>query len=310
MVANSSPDKPANLIIIAGPTAVGKTSVAIDVARYFKTDIISADSRQFYKGLSIGTAAPTNEQLALVKHHFVGHLNPEDYYNVSMYEHDVLDLLEQMFKSNNMAVLTGGSGLYIKAVCDGIDDLPDIDAGIREKLQLIYKVEGLPALRRMLLLNDPEYARKVDLSNPNRIIRALEVCIQTGKPYSAYLQSNKSPRDFNIIRIAMNLSRVQLHERINNRVDQMIDQGLVEEALSFYPKRHLNSLNTVGYKELFDFFDHKISLEDAIEKIKTSTRRYARRQITWFNKDKEFHWLPPDSETVIKYLTPILNQPG
>jgi len=308
MVANRLPDKPPYLIIIAGPTAVGKTSIAIDVAKYFNSEVVSADSRQFYKGLCIGTAAPSAEQLALVKHHFVGHLNPEVYYNVSRYEQDVLRLLEQMFKNNNIAVLTGGSGLYIKAVTDGIDDLPDVDPDIRENLQLISKNEGLPALRRMLLMYDPVYTQKVDLSNPNRIIRALEVCIQTGRPYSSQLLNNKLVRNFNIIKIALNLSRDQLHMRINDRVDQMIEQGLIEEARSFYPLKHLNSLNTVGYRELFDYFDQKITLDEAIEKIKTSTRRYARRQITWFNKDKDFHWLPPDSETVITYLNTIINK--
>lgn len=309
MVADCLPKKNTTLLVIAGPTAVGKTSVAIEIARHFNTEIISADSRQFYKGLCIGTAAPTAEQLQLVKHHFVGHLNLEDYYNVSKFENDVISLTGMLFKSKPLVVLTGGSGLYIKAVTDGIDDLPDVDPHIRENLQLINLNEGLAALRMMLLSYDPEYARKVDLSNPNRIIRALEVCLQTGKPYSSQLQNNKAIRDFNIIKIALNVSRDQLHERINSRVDQMIEQGLVSEALSFYPLRHLNSLNTVGYRELFDYFDHKIALNEAIEKIKTNTRRYARRQITWFNKDKDYKWLPPDSETVMNYITAILKLP-
>ncbi len=308
MVADRLPDKSPFLIIIAGPTAVGKTSIAIDVAQYFNSEIISADSRQFYKGLNICTAAPSSEQLAIVKHHLVGHLNPEDYYNVSLYEQDVIRILEQVFKNKNISVLTGGSGLYIKAVCEGIDDLPDIDPRVREELQQINKNEGLPALQQMLLMHDPVYAKKVDLSNPNRIIRALEVCIQTNIPYSSQLKNKKSVRSFNIIKIALNLSRDQLHIRINNRVDQMIEQGLVEEARSFYPLKHLNSLNTVGYRELFDYFDNNITLDEAIEKIKTSTRRYARRQISWFNKDKDFHWLPPDSETVINYLNTIISK--
>lgn len=307
MVGNNLPEKPANLIIIAGPTAVGKTTVAIDVAQHFDTEIISADSRQFYKGLRIGTAAPTVEQQKLVKHHLVGHLNPEDYYNVSMFENDVINILKEIFKNRKCAVLTGGSGLYIKAITDGIDELPNIDAEIRENLQAINKKEGLPALRRMLSIYDPEYAQKVDLSNPNRIIRALEVCIQTGKPYSAQLFNNKSIRDFNIICIALNISRDKLHERINRRVDQMIEQGLVDEARSFYPLRNLNSLNTVGYKELFEYFENNISFEEAVEKIKTSTRRYARRQITWFKKNNEYHWLPPDSEQVIEYISKFIH---
>ncbi len=306
MVGDNLPDKPANLIIIAGPTAVGKTLVAIEVARHFNTEIISADSRQFYQGLNIGTAAPTKEQLSLVKHHFIGHLKLEDYYNVSMFETDVINLLSEKFKDKRNIVLTGGSGLYIRAITDGIDDLPNIDTAIREKLQVINSTEGLPTLRRMLLLYDPEYAQQVDLANPNRIIRALEVCLQTGKSYSSQRLNNKPIRNFNIIRIALDLSRDKLHERINHRVDQMIEECLVEEARAFYPLRNLNSLNTVGYKELFDYFDCKISLEEAIEKIKTNTRRYARRQITWFRKNNEFHWLPPDSEKVIDYLSSII----
>ncbi|MGE5382660.1 MAG: tRNA (adenosine(37)-N6)-dimethylallyltransferase MiaA [Omnitrophica WOR_2 bacterium] len=302
MVGKSFPENTPTLIVIAGPTAVGKTSVAIDVAEHYATEIISADSRQFYKGLNIGTAAPTPHQLERVKHHFVGFLEPEEYFNVGKFEIEVLDLLKQLFTKHHVVIMTGGSGLYIRAVCKGIDEFPDIDEDIRKNLQDILRNEGLPALRRLLIKHDPLYASTVDPANPNRIIRALEVIMQTGKPYSSFLGNRKTQRDFNIIQIALNIDRSELHERINHRVDKMIEDGLIEEAKSFYAKRHLNSLNTVGYKELFSYFDGELSLENAIEKIKTNTRRYARRQITWFNKDSQFNWLPPDSSSVINYL--------
>jgi tRNA dimethylallyltransferase len=302
MVAEGNPYKPSYLVIITGPTAVGKTSVAIDVARHFNTEIISADSRQFYKGLVIGTAAPSSNQLQAVKHHFVGHINPEEYFNVSRYEECVLTTLDELFKKHQVVVMTGGSGLYIQAVTDGIDDLPDADPQVREQLKHIYETGGLPELRSMLLKYDPGYAAKVDLANPARIMRALEVTMQTGKPYSSHLRNDKAIREFNIIRIALNVHRAELHSRINHRVDQMIEDGLLEEARSFYSLRHLNSLNTVGYKEIFDYFDGKVTLEEAVEKIKTNSRRYARRQITWFNRDKKYHWLSPDSKSAIDYI--------
>lgn len=302
MVGKSFPENTPTLIVIAGPTAVGKTSVAIDVAEHYATEIISADSRQFYKGLTIGTAAPTPQQLERVKHHFVGFLEPEEYFNVGKFEIEVLDLLKQLFTKHHVVIMTGGSGLYIRAVCKGIDEFPDIDEDIRKNLHKILRNEGLSALRRLLIKHDPLYASTVDPANPNRIIRALEVIMQTGKPYSSFLGNRKTQRDFNIIQIALNIDRSELHERINHRVDKMIEDGLLEEAKSFYAKRHLNSLNTVGYKELFSYIDGELSLENAIEKIKTNTRRYARRQITWFNKDSQFNWLPPDSSSVINYL--------
>lgn len=303
MVAEGNPYKPSYLVIITGPTAVGKTSVAIDVAKHFNTEIISADSRQFYKGLVIGTAAPSHNQLQTVKHHFVGTLNPEEYFNVSKYEESVLHTLNELFREHQVVVLTGGSGLYIQAVTDGIDDIPESDPQLREELKRINETGGLPELRRMLYKFDPEYAAKVDLANPTRIMRALEVTMLTGKPYSSHLRNHKVTREFNIIRIALNIPRAELHNRINQRVDQMMVDGLLEEALSFYSLRHLNSLNTVGYKEMFDYFDGKVTLEEAVEKIKTNTRRYARRQITWFNRDKLYQWLSPNSETVINYIS-------
>lgn len=302
MVAEGFPDKHNFLVIIAGPTAVGKTGVAIDVARHFNTDVISADSRQFYRGMSIGTAAPSAAQLALVKHHFVGHLDPEDYFNVSKYEESVLTLLEQHYKEKNIAVLTGGSGFYVQAVTNGIDDLPDADEEVRNQLQKTYETGGLSELRRLLLTYDPVYAAKVDMANPVRIMRALEVTLQTGSPYSSFLRNESAHRDFVPIKIALNISRELLHQRINQRVDAMIEEGLEEEARYFYPRRHLNSLNTVGYKELFEYFDGKVTFNEAVDKIKTNTRRYARRQITWLKRDKEYVWLKPDSREVVEYI--------
>lgn len=308
MVAYSSWNKQPTLIVIAGPTAVGKTSVAVEVARHFNTEIISADSRQFYSDLVIGTASPSVQILQQVKHHFIGNLKLEENTNVSKFEKEVLELLDQLFEDHEVVVMTGGSGLYIKAVCEGIDDLPDADPEIRGMLNSTYNTGGLAALRSMLLTLDPTYARQVDMANPNRIIRALEVTLQTGKPYSQQRSNTQATRKFNLLKIALNLPREVLHRQINCRVDQMIEQGLIEEARNLYYLKHLNSLNTVGYKELFEYFDGNITLEDAIEKIKTNTRRYARRQITWFKKDPEMHWLPPNPEAVIEWLENALKE--
>ena len=294
------------LLVIAGPTAVGKTSLAIDVARRFGTEIISADSRQFYRELKIGTAAPDTTQLALVPHHFVGNLSLSDSYNVSQYETEVLELLNRLFQKHKLVVLTGGSGLYIRAVCDGIDMLPDAEPEIRLHLQTILKTEGLPTLRLLLQKLDPVYFQMVDVANPARIIRALEVCMSTGLPYSSFRKKNPAKRNFRIIKIGLDLPRAELHQRINARVDQMMAAGLEQEAREFYPYRHLNALNTVGYKELFDYFDGNCSQDDAVEKIKTNTRRYARRQITWFKKENDLNWCAPDVEEVLSIVTKLL----
>jgi tRNA dimethylallyltransferase len=299
MVDQVSFPQNSTLLLIAGPTAVGKTSVAIDVARHFGCEIISADSRQFYSELKIGTATPTAEQQNSVKHHFVGNLSLTDNYNVSRFENEVLALLSELFAKNKFVVMVGGSGLYIKAVCDGIDDLPDVDDELRNSLHQQLEKEGIASIRAQLQKLDPAYYSKVDLANPNRIIRALEVCLATGKPYSAMRKQSRAQRNFRIIKIGLNLPRKELHERINQRVEAMMKEGLLDEARSFYPKRELNALNTVGYKELFDHFDGKYSLEDAIEKIKTNTRRYARRQITWFKKEADIFWCQPDAAEVI-----------
>ncbi|NTW24471.1 MAG: tRNA (adenosine(37)-N6)-dimethylallyltransferase MiaA [Lentimicrobium sp.] len=304
------PPEENTLLIIAGPTAVGKTSVSIAVASYFGCSIISADSRQFFKELKIGAAAPTPEQLAQVKHHFVGNLSLADDYNVSRYEQEVLSLLPILFQEKRLVVLTGGSGLYIKAVCEGIDELPDADPAIRESLFRKFEEDGLPGLRAMLQKSDPDYYRVVDLANPNRIIRALEVCLATGKPYSGFRKQEPAKRNFRIIKIGLDLPRELLHLNINTRVDQMMAEGLEQEVRSLYPQRQLNSLNTVGYKELFDYFEGKCSRQEAIEKIKTNTRRYARRQLTWFHKDKEISWCKPEAREVISLAEHLLKQKG
>jgi len=296
------------LLVIAGPTAVGKTSVSIAVARHFGCSIISADSRQFFKELKIGTAAPTTEQIAQAKHHFIGNLSLTDDYNVSRYEQEVLSLLPGLFNENRLVVLTGGSGLYIKAVCEGIDELPDADPAIRESLFRKLEEVGLPGLRAMLQKSDPDYYRTVDLANPNRIIRALEVCLATGKPYSGFRKQEPAKRNFRILKIGLDLPREQLHLNINKRVDQMVAEGLEQEVRSLYPLRQLNSLNTVGYKELFEYIEGKCSFQEAIEKIKTNTRRYARRQLTWFHKDREFVWCKPDAGEVISLAEHLLKQ--
>lgn len=296
------------LIVIAGHTASGKTDVAISVAKHFGCEIISADSRQFYRELKIGTAAPTEAQLAAVKHHFAGHLSIEDSYDVYRYEKEALELLDSLFMKERFAVLTGGSGLYIQAVCEGFDELPDSDQEVRAELRRIFESEGLPALRQMLRKLDPAYAAEVDPSNPNRILRALEVSISTGKPYSSFRKGKINTRPFRIIKICLDLPRQELHERINRRVDDMIKAGLVDEARAFYPHRTLNALNTVGYKELFSHFNRECSLEEAIENIKTNTRRYARRQITWFRRDREMTWCAPDPQEIIRVIEEKLRQ--
>lgn len=282
------------LIIITGPTAIGKTGLAIQIAKHFNTEIISADSRQFYREMSIGTAKPDADELAAVRHHLVGQLSVHDHYNVSMFEQDALALLEKLFKEHDQVVMVGGSGLYINALCHGIDELPDADEALREELNRVLEEPGIEPLQTELEKLDPEYYRQVDRSNPKRLMRAIEVCRITGKKYSELRKSEPKSRDFEIIKIGLNTDRELLFDRINRRVDEMIAAGLVEEVRSLEKYKHLNALNTVGYKEIFDHFDGKYTLEKAIEKIKTNTRRYAKRQLTWFKKDKEIVWFEPD----------------
>ena len=279
-----------HLIVLAGPTASGKTATAIKLAKAFNAEIISADSRQFYKELSIGTAAPTAEELAQVKHHFVHNLSIEDKYDVADYEKDVLSYLKQYFKTKNVAIMTGGSGLFIDAVCNGLDEIPDISDEIRTKVTKMLDEGGIEALQKEVEKVDNEYFQVVDRQNPRRLQRALEVYYQTGRPYSTFRQGNVVKRDFNIIKLAILWDRNKLIERINKRVDLMMQQGLLDEVKSVYPKRHLNSLNTVGYKELFDYLDGKCSLEQAVEQIKINTRQYAKRQMTWLRKRNDYQW--------------------
>ena len=292
------------LVVIAGPTAVGKTDVAIKLAKEFKTSIISADSRQFYKEMSIGTAKPDPQQLNEVKHYFIGQLSIHDYYNVSLFENDALQRLKSLFDQQDIVFMVGGSGLYIDAVCRGIDDFPDPEPEYRNHLKGIFQDEGIAKLQEMLLETDPEYFSKVDINNPNRLLRALEVCHVTGKKFSEQRLNNSKQRDFQIIRIGLNLPRPELFSRIELRVDQMIENGLVEEVRSLMPYRHLNALNTVGYKEIFEYLDSKITLPQAIVNIKTSTRRYAKRQLTWFNRTDEYKWFEPTAvNEITNYLT-------
>lgn len=286
--------KKKHLIVIAGPTASGKTATAIKVAKAFGTVIISADSRQFYKELSIGTAAPTEDELNEIKHYFVHNLNIEQSYDVADYEHDVLCLLNELFKQHDIVVMTGGSGLFIDAVCNGLDSIPDISSETRNKVNEIYEKGGLTALQAEVEKNDPEYFKVVDRQNPRRLQRALEVFLQTGKPYSTFRKNKHVDRDFNIIKTALLWDRDELIKRINKRVDNMVESGLLDEVKSVYDKRHLNSLNTVGYKELFEYFDGNTSLEQAVEQIKINTRQYAKRQMTWLRKNTEYHWFNID----------------
>jgi tRNA dimethylallyltransferase len=295
------------LIVITGPTAVGKTALCLGIAKHYDIPIINADSRQIYRDMRIGTASPTESQLEEVKHFLVGKLNLTDYYSASMFEQDVLEILKQQFSgpdSKNIALLTGGSMMYIDAVCNGIDDIPTIEDEVRENLKKRLEQEGLERLCEELRLLDPEYYNIVDKKNTRRVIHGLEICYQTGKTYTSFRKRDKKERPFNIIKIALNRERKELYSRINKRVDQMIEEGFIDEARSLYGLRELNSLNTVGYKELFDHFDGIYSLEEAIERIKGNTRRYARKQLTWFKRDPEVKWFHPDNvDEIINYIS-------
>jgi len=288
-----------SLIVVLGPTASGKTELGVKLAEKLNTEIISADSRQIYKELKIGSAPPDADQLNRIKHHFVGHKSIHDYFNASMFEMDVLSILPGLFEKYDEALLVGGSGMYIDAVCSGIDDIPTVDPLIRQKLQEQYQNEGIESLRIQLKMLDPKYYDMVDLRNPNRILKGLEISIMTSKPYSSFLTRKKKSRDFSILKIGINLNRDELYVRINKRVDQMMDQGLLEEARNLYPLKELNALNTVGYKELFSYFDGSISLVEAVELIKRNTRRFAKRQVTWFQRDSEITWFNPKKENEI-----------
>ena len=291
------------LFVIVGATAIGKTATAIRVAKELGTEILSCDSRQFYKELNIGVARPTDEELAAVKHHFIANLSIHDSYNVSMYEHDALALLDNLFATHDTAVAVGGSGLYVDALCQGITEMPDPDPEIRADLKKRLQSEGIESLRSQLRLLDPEYYEQTDIANPLRIVRGLEMYLTTGRPFSQIRKSEIKKRPFDIVKIGLTCPRDELYSRINLRVDEMVRNGLEDEARNLLPFRHLNALNTVGYKELFDYFDGKITLEQAIADIKTHTRRYAKRQITWLQRYSDIQWF--DRKNLLNILQVI-----
>jgi tRNA dimethylallyltransferase len=297
-----------SLIVVVGPTGVGKTDISIDLALQLGCEIISADSRQFYSEMKIGTAVPSDDQLNSVKHHFIRFIPVDSYYSSSLFERHVLKLLPELFIKEKIVIMTGGSGMYIDAVCHGIDDIPDVDQEIRNKYNAMYIESGIEGLRRALLIMDPEHYNKVDLKNHKRIIRALEICESTGRPYSSFLQSRKRERDFRIIKIGLSREREELYQRIDRRVDLMVSEGLEKEARELYRYKSLNALNTVGYREFFDFFDGRISKEKAVELIKRNSRRYAKRQITWWAKDKDINWFHSDQKAeIIKFAKDSLS---
>ena len=294
------------LIVITGPTAVGKTDLCLDIAKFFGIPIINADSRQIYREIKIGTAAPTEEQLQQVRHYFVGTQALTDYYSASIYEQEVMSLLDTLFQTSDYALLSGGSMMYIDALCNGIDDIPTVDDETRNTLKRRLAEEGLESLCEQLRVLDPEHYEIVDKKNPRRVVHALEICLMTGRTYTSFRTNEHKERPFNIIKIGLTRDREIIYERINRRVDIMMEQGFLDEARSVYPLRHLNALNTVGYKELFAYLDGTWSLEEAIERIKGNTRRYARKQLTWYKKDPLVTWFSPDDKKLI--LNHIIKQ--
>jgi len=291
------------LIVITGPTAVGKTALTMDIAQHFGIPVINADSRQIYRDLKIGTAAPTEEQLRQVRHYFVGTLALDDYYSASMYEEQAIALLHQLFQTSDYALLSGGSMMYIDAVCNGIDDIPTVDAETRATMKQRLAEEGLEALVEELRQMDTEHYAIVDRKNPRRVVHALEICHMTGRTYTSFRKNEKKQRPFRIVKMALTLPREQLYDRINRRVDQMMADGLLEEARQLYPQRHLNALNTVGYKEMFAHLDGTWTLEEAVERLKGNTRRYARKQLTWYQKDPDIRWFSPaETAPIIDYI--------
>lgn len=291
------------LIVVVGPTAIGKTALAIQLAQFYQTAIISADSRQFFKEMHIGTAKPSAEELAAAPHHFIDSHSVKTLFSTGDFEVQALQLMETLFKNHEVLIMVGGSGLYIDAVCKGLDDLPEIDLHIREQLNQQLAAEGINSIRQQLEKLDPEYYAKVDQANPQRMIRGLEVVLSTGKKLSSFLTANKKQRPFNIIKIGLNTDRALLYERINHRVDLMMEAGLLQEVEALLPYRQYNALNTVGYAELFDYLDGKSDLDTAIAMIKQNTRRFAKRQLTWFRRDEETHWFEPnEANPIINYI--------
>jgi tRNA dimethylallyltransferase len=303
------------LVVLLGPTGVGKTALCLKLAEHLHSPIISSDSRQIYQGLTIGTAAPTPEEQARVKHYFVGNLRLTDYYSASQFEEEVIQLLAELHSTHETILMCGGSMMYIDAVCKGIDEIPTVDESLRAELKDLYDQEGIDPIRQQLKILDPLFYNQVDLMNHKRVIHALEICLMAGKPYSSLRTNEAKQRPFRMIKIGLTRDREELYARINQRVDEMMEQGLLEEARSVYHLRHLNSLNTVGYKELFSYLSGECSLDFAVEKIKQNTRIYSRKQMTWFKRDKEIQWFHPnDTKKMIAHidlLNPPINQnPG
>ena len=296
------------LITIVGPTAIGKTSLSILIASYFNTEIISCDSRQFYKEMTIGTAVPEKEELAVIPHHFIQNRSVFEDYNVGAYERDALNVLDTLFKKHNTVVMVGGSGLYVKAVLEGLDDFPKIDPSIRLELKHVLETEGIIPLQDQLKKLDVTTYNTIDIENPQRVIRALEICIGSNLPYSSYKGKLKKKRKFNSIIIGLNGEREKIYERINRRVDLMVEKGLLDEAKKLYPNKELNALQTVGYKELFSFFEEKVTKDEAIQEIKKNTRRFAKRQLTWFNKDASIYWFDfeTDTDNILKKIEDVI----
>ncbi|WP_298897046.1 tRNA (adenosine(37)-N6)-dimethylallyltransferase MiaA [uncultured Psychroserpens sp.] len=292
------------LISIVGPTAIGKTALSIKLANYFNTEIISADSRQFYKEMQIGTAAPTPSELAAAPHHFIKHLSVENYYNVGAFENDAIALLKTLHEEHQVVIMVGGSGLYVNAVTKGLDELPKVDIAIREQLNTRLQTDGLEALQFQLKQLDPKAYQSIAINNPQRVIRALEVCLSSGKPYSSFLKGQDKSRVFKTITIGLTADRAVIYDRINRRVDLMIDEGLIDEVKSLQSKQNLNALNTVGYKELFKYLNGEWDLNFAISEIKKNTRRFAKRQLTWFKKNEDTLWFDYeyDLEAIIKAI--------
>jgi len=303
--------KEKTLVSVVGPTAIGKTALAIQLAQYFNTEIISADSRQFFKEMEIGTAKPNINELGAAKHHFIDSHSIQQLFSTGDFEVEGLKKLEEIFAHHNLAIMVGGSGLYVNALINGLDEMPEIDLSIRTQLNEQFKIEGIAPIQSKLAEVDPEYFSKVDQQNPQRMIRGLEVFLSTGQKLSSMLSATKKERPFNIVKIGLNTDRAMLYNRINSRVDQMISSGLIKEVESLSGFRTYNALNTVGYSEIFEYLDGKISLEDAISSIKQNTRRFAKRQLTWFRRDEEINWFEPDQgNQVIDHIEMLIQKKG
>lgn len=292
------------IVSIVGPTAIGKTSLSIELAEAFNTEIISGDSRQFYREMKIGTAAPSSKELTAATHHFIHHISIEQEYSVGDFEKEALAKTEDLFRKNDIIILVGGSGLYVKSLLEGLNEFPEVASEIRVKLNKILNSKGLEPLKLQLLELDPQYYNRIDTENPHRVIRALEICLGTGKTFSSFLDLPKTLRSFNTIQVGLTGKREEIYSRINKRVDQMMEAGLEKEAKSLLGRRELNALNTVGYKELFSFFDGKMGREEAVEEIKKNTRRFAKRQLTWFKKDQAIEWFDykTPSEEILNHI--------